>query len=194
MDRPHYWPEAKEIHLKLVYEASSCRVLGLQAAGPGEVAKRVDTATQLIAREATVDDFVHLEHAYAPPYAPAMEPLAVVAMAAQNEEDGIASVSPGVPWEGSAVLDVRSRQEVENEPASHDRLTHIPLDELAGRLGELEDSVCCVVCERGTRSAEAVRLLLRHGIRARYLGGGLHWRGSMDKAGESRCAGRVAGS
>jgi NADPH-dependent 2,4-dienoyl-CoA reductase/sulfur reductase-like enzyme/rhodanese-related sulfurtransferase len=185
LDRPHYWPEAKEIHLKLVYEASSRRVLGLQAAGSGEVAKRVDAATQLIAREATLDDFVHLEHAYAPPYAPAMEPLAVVAMAAQNEEDGIASFSPAEPWEGSTVLDVRTPKEVENESATHDRLTHIPVDELAGRLGELEDLVRYVVCERGTRSAEAVRLLRRHGVDARYLGGGLHWRTAMDGGDDS---------
>ena len=185
LDRPHYWPEAKEIHLKLVYEASSHRVLGLQAAGSGEVAKRVDAATQLIAREATLDDFIHLEHAYAPPYAPAMDPLAVVAMAAQNEEDGIASVSPAEAWEGSALLDVRTPKEVENEPATHGRLIHIPLDELAGRLGEVEDSVRCVVCERGTRSAEAVRLLRRYGVEARYLGGGLHWRTAMDGGDES---------
>jgi len=35
-----------------------------------------------------------------------------------------------------------------------------------------------VVCERGTRSAEAVRLLRQRGIGARYLGGGMRWRRS----------------
>jgi len=185
LDRPHYWPEAKEIHLKLVYEAATRRVLGVQAAGPGEVAKRVDVATQLIARRATLDDFVHVEQSYAPPYAPAIDPLAVAAMAAQNEEDGIGSVSPTEPWGGNAVLDVRSSDEIENGPVSAERLIRIPLDELERRMSELEDPPGVVVCERGTRSAEAVRLLRRHGVHARYLGGGLHWRAAVDRGDES---------
>jgi NADPH-dependent 2,4-dienoyl-CoA reductase/sulfur reductase-like enzyme/rhodanese-related sulfurtransferase len=184
LDRPHYWPEAKEIHIALVYEAATRRVLGVQAAGPGEVAKRIDVATQLIVRGATLDEFVHVEQSYAPPYAPAIEPLAVVAMAAQNAEDGIESVSPTEPW-GAAVLDVRAADEIENRPIPAERVIRIPLDELERRVGELGGAAGVVACERGTRSAEAVRLLRRHGIRARYMGGGLHWRAAADEGGGS---------
>jgi NADPH-dependent 2,4-dienoyl-CoA reductase/sulfur reductase-like enzyme/rhodanese-related sulfurtransferase len=194
LDRPHYWPEAAEIHLELVYETASLRVLGVQAAGAGEVAKRIDGATPLISRGATLDELAHLEHAYAPPYAPAMEPLAVAAMVARNRDDGVDSVAPGEDLAARVVLDVRSADEAAANPVDAGRLIRIPLEALAERVGELDASVEIVVCERGTRSAEAVRLLLRHGIRARYLAGGLHWRRSMDKAGESGCAGRVAGS
>ncbi|MBW1882487.1 MAG: hypothetical protein JRJ58_03085 [Deltaproteobacteria bacterium] len=52
-------------------------------------------------------------------------------------------------------------------------------------MSELEDPPGVVVCERGTRSAEAVRLLRRHGVHARYLGGGLHWRAAVDRGDES---------
>jgi NADPH-dependent 2,4-dienoyl-CoA reductase/sulfur reductase-like enzyme/rhodanese-related sulfurtransferase len=194
LDRPHYWPEAKEIHLELVYEISSGRVLGVQAVGEGEVAKRIDIATQMIARGATLDDFAHVEQAYAPPYAPAIEPLAVAAMVAQNQIDGIESLSPGGEWGEHAVLDVRTPEEAEARPVDADRLIRIPLEELAERLGELDDSERVVICERGTRSAEAVRLLLRHGFRARYLGGGLHWREAMGERADSRRVGRVEGS
>ena len=175
-DGAHYWPESKVIHLKLVYETSSLRVLGVQAVGEGEVAKRVDVATQLIARGATLQDFAELEHAYAPPYAPAMEPLAVAAQVALNQEDGVGAAPPDETREGTVVLDVRLPDEVEKRPVAVGRGHSIPLGELAGRLAEVDDATELVVCERGTRSAEAVRLLQRKGIRARYLGGGLHWR------------------
>ena len=179
LDRPHYWPEAEEIHLKLVYDEESGRVHGVQAAGKGEVAKRIDVATQLIARGATLDDFIHLEHAYAPPYSPAVEPLAVVAMVAQNQCDGIESVSPDESWDGVTILDVRSAEDAAARPASSDTVLQIPLGELDERVGELDDAEHLVVCSRGTRSAEATRMLARRGLRARYLGGGLRWRREM---------------
>ena len=179
LDRPHYWPEAEEIHLKLVYDEESGRVHGVQAAGKGEVAKRIDVATQLIARGATLDDFIHVEHAYAPPYAPAMEPLAVAAMVAQNQRDGIESVSPEESWNGLSILDVRSSEDAAQHPAAAGRVLQIPLEELDERSCELDDTEHVVVCARGTRSAEATRVLARRGLRARYLGGGLSWRKKM---------------
>jgi NADPH-dependent 2,4-dienoyl-CoA reductase/sulfur reductase-like enzyme/rhodanese-related sulfurtransferase len=174
-DRASYWPEAKEIHLALVYDPGTRRVLGVQAAGEGETAKRVDVSTALIRRGATLEEFAHLEHAYAPPYAPALDPLAVTAFAAQNQEDGIEAGSPLDGPEGATVLDVRLPDEVEERPAA-EGARRIPLGELRQRLGEIDEAVDLVLCERGTRSAEAVRLLRRKGIRARYVGGGLRWR------------------
>jgi NADPH-dependent 2,4-dienoyl-CoA reductase/sulfur reductase-like enzyme/rhodanese-related sulfurtransferase len=184
LDRPHYWPDAEEIHIKLVYEEDSGRVHGVQAAGEGEVAKRIDVATQLIARGATLDDFVHVEHAYAPPFSPAMEPLAVAAMVAENQRDGIESVSPEEDWDEISILDVRSAEDALQQPVPSERVTQITLGELDERAGELDDSDRVVVCARGTRSAEATRLLARRGMRARYLGGGLNWRAKTDERGE----------
>jgi NADPH-dependent 2,4-dienoyl-CoA reductase/sulfur reductase-like enzyme/rhodanese-related sulfurtransferase len=178
-DRAHYWPESKEIHLKLVYDPASRRVLGLQAAGQGEAVKRVDVAAPLIARGITIDELSHLEHAYAPPYAPAMEPLAVAAMVALNQEDGVESASPEEFASATATLDVRLRHEAEERPAPVANSTNIPLGELADRLEELDDSIELVLCERGTRSAEAARLLLSRGISSKYLSGGLRWLAAM---------------
>jgi NADPH-dependent 2,4-dienoyl-CoA reductase/sulfur reductase-like enzyme/rhodanese-related sulfurtransferase len=184
LDRPHYWPEAEEIHLKLIYDEDSGRVHGVQAAGKGEVAKRIDVATQLIARGATLDDFIHLEHAYAPPYAPALDPLAVAAMVAQNQRDGIESVSPEESWDDLSILDVRSAEDAGQSPAAPDGVVQIPLGELDERAIELDDTEHLVVCARGTRSAEATRVLARRGVRARYLGGGLSWRTKMGERDE----------
>jgi rhodanese-related sulfurtransferase len=175
-DRPGYWPDSEEILLKLVYDPRSRRLLGLQAAGAGEAVKRVDVATQLILRGATLEDLAHFEHAYAPPYAPALDPLAAAAFTAQNQEDGIEAASPYDSLVGQAVLDVRLPDEVESRPLEADGATGIPLGELRDRLDEVDKATTVVICERGGRSAEAVRLLRGRGIRARYLGGGLRWR------------------
>jgi NADPH-dependent 2,4-dienoyl-CoA reductase/sulfur reductase-like enzyme/rhodanese-related sulfurtransferase len=175
-DCAHYWPEAKEIALQLVYDAGSQRVLGVQAVGEGEVAKRIDVAAQLIARGATLTEFAHLEHAYSPPYAPALEPLAVAAMVALNAEDGVVGESPVDCLASENLLDVRQAEEIEARPLPGREATAIPQEELAERLGELDDKSWLIICERGTRSAEAVRLLGGEGISARFMGGGLRWR------------------
>jgi rhodanese-related sulfurtransferase len=183
-DRALYWPDVKDLHLKLLYNPETRKVLGVQAAGDGEVVKRIDVATQLITRGATLEDFAHLEHAHAPPFAPAMEPLAVTAMIAQNQEDGVEAVSPQELAAAGSLLDVRSIEEAEESPVPGSRTSRIPLDELSGRLEEVEDATELVVCGRGTRSSEAVRLLRQRGIAARYLGGGLKWLAAMADDGE----------
>jgi rhodanese-related sulfurtransferase len=176
-DRAHYWPEAKLILLEMVYDPATRRVLGVQGVSDGgEVAKRVDVAAQLILREGTIDDFIDLEHAYAPPYAPALDPLTVLACAAENQTDGIEAESPRLDLSSATVLDVRIDEEREERPIEAGTVIEIEIGELRDRIGEVPAGPLTVVCAHGTRSAEAVRFLVDRGIRARYLGGGMSWR------------------
>lgn len=177
-DRAHYWPENKLILLSLVYDPATRRVLGVQGAGEeGEVAKRIDVATQLILRGAVVGELATVEHAYAPPYAPALEPLAVLGMAAENQLEGIEAVSPLSELRTATVLDVRVAEEREERPLSPARLIQIEFDELRQRADEISgDGRLLVACAHGTRSAEVVRWLRHRGLDARYLGGGVSWR------------------
>ena len=176
-DTAHYWPESKLILLAMVYDPSSQRVLGVQGVSEeGEVAKRIDVATQLILRGATVDELAAVEHAYAPPYAPALDPLAVLAMAAQNQIDGIEALSPLTDLRVMTVLDVRVPEERAERPLAAKNLIEIESGELRQRAGEVPDGDVVVVCAHGTRSAEVVRWLAQPGITARYLGGGTSWR------------------
>lgn len=183
-DRAHYWPEARELALALVYDRESRRVLGVQCVGSGEAIKRVDVATQFVARGATLAELSHLEHAYAPPFAPALEPLAVAAFVARSQEEGIVAASPLEPLDGAEVLDVRHPEEQRAHPLQAARSVAVPLDALRQRLGELGAGPWLVVCERGGRSAEAVRLLRQHEVSATYLGGGLRWPGAGRGGGE----------
>jgi rhodanese-related sulfurtransferase len=175
-DRAHYYPEAREIFLHLLYQSQTGRVLGVQVAGNGDAIKRVDVATQLILRGADLDDLAALEHAYAPPYAPAVDPLAVAAWVAQNQQDGLRSLPPDDQVKDLAVLDVRHESEKLARPTAIHDLMEIPFEELRTRVGTLPEGRWLVVCERGGRSAEACRTLRQHGVDAVYLGGGLRWR------------------
>ncbi len=177
-DRPHYWPEAKEIVVHLVYDAESKRVLGVQAAGEGDVVRRIDVATQLILRGASLREFANVEQAYAPPFAPAIDPLAQAAFAAENQEDGVTARGPDEEWSGLRLLDVRHRGERAERPLPG-AATETPLEELRASLPLPEGGPWLAICERGARSAEAVRLLRASGSSASYLAGGLRLRARM---------------
>jgi len=184
-DRAHYWPEAKLILLGMVYDPATNRVLGVQGVGEeGEVAKRIDIAAQLMLRGAVIEDFASVEHAYAPPYAPALEPLAVLAMAAANQVDGIESVAPTVDLRRETVLDVRVPAEREERPLTAGDLHEIEVSEIRARADEIPDRPMLVACAHGTRSAEVVRWLTHRGVQARYLGGGVSWRVRTLKTGK----------
>mgnify|MGYP001826282425 CR=1 FL=1 len=183
-DRAHYWPEAKLILLHMVYDPATRRVLGVQGVGEeGEVAKRIDVAAQLIIRGATIDDFESVEHAYAPPYAPALDPLAVLAMAAANQTEGIEMMSPLTNLATATVLDVRVPEEREERPLQAKQLVEIEAGEVAARSAEIPDGPLLVACAHGTRSAEIVRKLGKRDQPARYLGGGVSWRVRAIEAG-----------
>ena len=173
----HYWPDANRIHLQVVYELESSVVLGVQVVGTGEVAKRVDVAAQVMLRGGTLADLAEVEHAYAPPYAPAMEPLAVAAHAAlNNEAENLQVLPPDTDLSGAVVLDVRTPEERESRPVEAGRVMEINLEDVGSRIDELPKTGLVVVCAHGARSAEVVRRLAHHGVEAAYVAGGMTWR------------------
>ncbi len=76
--RPHYYPGAREIHLKGVVDNETNRLLGIQAVG-AEILPRIDTAAAMISANFTTEDVFFTDLAYAPPFAPAWDPLIVLA-------------------------------------------------------------------------------------------------------------------
>ena len=70
------------------------------------------------------------------------------------------------------IIDVRSRTEWRTGHAP--RARHIALNELPGRLAELDRSrPVAFICQSGVRSAHAVRLAKRSGIEAMNIAGGM---------------------
>ncbi len=162
-----YYPGAETLVLKLVYEGGSGRVLGVQAVGGTGVDKRLDIVATLMHFGGTVHDLARLDLAYAPPFGSAKDPLHMAAFAAENDLDGLAPVvQPDADLSGFQVVDVREAHEVVALPlADAPHATHIPLDELRGRIAELDPERPTVVsCRSGLRSYVGVRILAQHGF------------------------------
>jgi NADPH-dependent 2,4-dienoyl-CoA reductase/sulfur reductase-like enzyme len=77
--RAGYYPDAKLIKLKLVVETGSGRLLGAQIVGEENAAKRIDAFAAMLWNEMTVDEIMHVDLAYAPPFAPTWDPILIAA-------------------------------------------------------------------------------------------------------------------
>jgi NADPH-dependent 2,4-dienoyl-CoA reductase/sulfur reductase-like enzyme len=80
-DRTSYYPGARKVWIKLIVDRESRRLIGAQAAGYGDVSKRIDVAATAISGGMTIDDVAQLDLAYSPPYGSLWDPLLVAAQA-----------------------------------------------------------------------------------------------------------------
>jgi NADPH-dependent 2,4-dienoyl-CoA reductase/sulfur reductase-like enzyme/rhodanese-related sulfurtransferase len=159
-----YYPGAKQLRLKLVYEKPTGRVVGAQVVGAEGVDKRIDTIATAMNFGATVDDLASLDLAYAPQFGSAKDPVHIVAMVARNQRSG---VMPAISVEqvslGEVLVDVRAAGEYAEGtlPGS----INIPLDELRRRARELDPKRSTVVfCGVGQRGYVAQRILRQMGF------------------------------
>ena len=81
-DRASYYPGSRKVWVKLIVDRESRKLIGAQAAGYGEVSKRIDVAAAAISGGMTIDDVAQLDLAYSPPYGNLWDPLLVAAQAA----------------------------------------------------------------------------------------------------------------
>ena len=77
--RAHYMPGQAPIHLKLVFDKNTQRVLGAQMIGKDGVAQRINVIAAALQAEWTIRDLAMLDLAYAPPFAPVWDPILVAA-------------------------------------------------------------------------------------------------------------------
>lgn len=171
-----YYPNAKNIVLKLLFHPTTGKIYGAQAIGEDGVDKRIDIIATAIKAGMTVQDLPELEFTYAPPFGSAKDPVNMAGYAALNLMEGI---SESIQWyeledkqaEGYLLLDVRN----EGELKSNGRLkgaVNIPLDSLRDRMAELpKDQPIIVSCHSGLRSYAAERILKQNGYQAKNLDG-----------------------
>jgi peroxiredoxin family protein/rhodanese-related sulfurtransferase/TusA-related sulfurtransferase len=125
----------------------------------------------------TIFDLIRLEHAYAPPFSSAKDPIAIAGYVASNI---ISGKMPVVYWEDIktadlekiTLLDVRTTEEF--SLGSIPGAVNIPLDDLRGRLKEVPtDKPIYVFCQVGLRGYLAQQILLGNGFKEVYnLSGG----------------------
>jgi len=168
-----YYPGARELSLKVVYERGSGKLLGAQAFGEAGVEKRIDVLATALAAGMTLGDLADLDLAYAPPFSSANDPVNVAAFVGLNDLSGFSPImtarslrqtlatrdADGLPL----LLDVRTLNEFET---SHLRgALHLPLDEIRFRIEELpRDRAIVVYCRSGYRAHLALRILKENGF------------------------------
>jgi len=77
--RAHYYPGSQFTHVKLVADAKTGQVLGVQIVGPEGVKGRVDAVASLLTKRGTVRDLFFADLGYVPPLAPVWDPLVTAA-------------------------------------------------------------------------------------------------------------------
>jgi len=170
-----YYPGATPISMKLIFDPKGT-VLGAQAVGYSGVDKRIDDIATVIRFRGTVTDLTELELSYAPPYSSAKDPVNMAGFAAENILHGLTTVFVPKDLEGrdknnTILVDVRS--EIEHANGHIEGSINIPVDDLRGRLSELDSSKeIWVYCQVGLRGYTASRILQQKGYRVKNLTGG----------------------
>uniref|UniRef100_UPI0035A0BBF8 DsrE/DsrF/DrsH-like family protein n=1 Tax=Prevotella heparinolytica TaxID=28113 RepID=UPI0035A0BBF8 len=171
-----YYPNALPITLKLTFHPRTGKLYGAQCVGYEGVDKRIDQIAGLIKRGATVYDLMETEHAYAPPFSSAKDPIAIAGYVASNIVGG---AMPAISWrellekkEQVVLVDTRTAEEFSfgTIPGA----LNIPLDEMRERLAEIPaDKPVVLFCAVGLRGYLAQRILMGRGYRdVRNLMGG----------------------
>ncbi len=178
-----YYPGAKLMTAKVLYEKKTLKILGAQIVGYDGVDKRIDVIATAIFAGLKITDLKDLDLAYAPPYASAKDPINMVGFMADNLENGkveqfhwedIDEISNGQV----TLLDARTPEEYASGHAPG--FINIPVDELRWRLDEIPKSKpVYVMCQSGLRSYVAARILAQSGYDAKNFSGGYRFYNSV---------------
>ena len=167
-----YYPGAKDLVLKLVYDRTSARLLGAQAFGEEGVEKRIDALAVALQGKLTLHDLAEIDFSYAPPYSSANDPINMAAFVGENDISGYSPLISAAELKGMLeepvadrrplVLDVRNINEYES---SHIKgALNIAVDELRFRLDDVPRGRPIVLhCKSGFRSHLALRILKENG-------------------------------
>jgi rhodanese-related sulfurtransferase len=162
-----YYPGSEQMTIQINFDPADGKLLGAQIIGTDGVDKRIDTLSSVIQRGSTIEELTEFEHAYAPPYSSAKDPVNMAGYVAENILQKRLHV---IPWsavkdisKADLLIDVRTALEfVEgNIPGS----INIPVDELRNRLDEIEKNKnIFIYCQIGLRGYLAQRILLQNGF------------------------------
>ena len=169
-----YYPGAKMITIKAIYNSETSQILGAYVWGKASVDKITDILSVAIQTKMKAADLSALELCYAPPFSSAKSPVNILGNAIENEMNDLVdtiSVEELKNKENPYILDVRT---VEEYNLSHiDGAINIPLDELRENLEKLDKSKEIIVhCHSGLRSYLACRILKQKGYNVKNLIGG----------------------
>lgn len=165
-----YYPDAKQITIQIVFSPTTKQLLGAQVIGEDGADKRLDILATLVKNKATIYDLMEVEHAYAPPYSSAKDPVNMAGFVADNLVNKLLKVTQWDTFEeeyknasNALLIDVRNTNEFARGSIS--RATNIPLDELRSHLESIpKNKSLFIFCEIGLRGYLAQRILTQSGF------------------------------
>lgn len=181
-----YYPGARNLTIKTLFLPENGRIIGAQIIGFDGVDKRIDVLATAIRAKMTASDLEELDLAYAPPYSSAKDPVNMAGYVIENVRSGLVQQYhwtdlDALRKDGNiTMLDTRTEEEYQGGHIQG--AINIPLDELRGRIGELNPSKSVYVnCYSGLRSYLACRILSQRGFTCYNFSGGYHFYDSILK-------------
>jgi len=182
-----YYPGAIPMSIKIVFHPETGQLYGAQIVGYDGVDKRIDLLATVVRNNGTIYDLTEIEHAYAPPYSSAKDPVNIAGFAAENIIAGkVKSCSwrqiEHVNLSSTILLDVRTPDEFALGTITG--AINIPIDEIRNRLSELPKNKRIIVfCGVGLRGYVACRILSQNGYEeVENLSGGIKtWEFAIQK-------------
>ncbi len=162
-----YYPDALPLTMKIVFDPENGKLLGGQIVGFDGVDKRTDMLAHILKHGETIYDMQEIEHAYAPPFSSAKDPVNMAGLVAENIINGTVKI---IHWDDirnlnlqdTVMLDVRTEEEY--ALGSIEGSINIPVDELRDRMAEIpRNKKIIVFCGTGLRSYFAYRILVQSG-------------------------------
>ncbi len=169
-----YFPGAKGMTIKLLFEVPTGRILGAQIVGGDGVDKRIDVLAMAIQGGMTVYDLEEVELAYAPQFGSAKDPINMAGFIAAGV---LRNDHPVIHWpeilatSDAYVVDVRTEEEYAK--GHYPTAQNLSVDVLRENLDKLpKDRPVYVYCQVGQRGYIATRILSQHGFDVRNISGG----------------------
>lgn len=160
-----YYPGAETMTIQITFNEEDGTLYGAQIIGKDGVDKRIDILSNLIQRQGTVHDLTEFEHAYAPPFSSAKDPVNMVGFVAENIMTKKLFLADWDELQLGAtddlIVDVRTEKEFQSGAVQG--AVNIPLDEIRGRLADFpQDKRIVIYCQQGLRGYLAQRILLQN--------------------------------
>ena len=160
-----YYPNAKPMTIQIAFSPEDGRIFSAQIVGYDGVDKRLDILASIIKKNGKIEELTEFEHAYAPPFSSAKDPVNMAGFVAENillkksfifywnEIDKISSED--------ILIDVRTKNEYNAGKIGN--AINIPVDEIRNRLSEIpKNKNIFLYCQAGLRGYLAQRILIQN--------------------------------
>lgn len=177
-DKAEYY-HGQEMLIKAVADKQTGKLLGVQIVGKSGVDKRIDVFVTAITFGARVEDLVHLDLAYAPPFSTTKDPVMYTGMILDNAlRRGRKLITASDLQErmekGEVVQVIDARASKQYQETHIAGAVNLPQDKIRTALDSLDkEAVTVTYCNKGVTGNATQNILLNHGFEQVYnLSGG----------------------